>query len=83
MFRKYRAWLKDVLHHRSQYTMLCWTSALALLINAVILIAAFFTLNEKWCVKYLKIYFLLMEKHNLYINIIYLYIYIYIYLYRY
>ncbi|XP_020292489.1 transmembrane protein 94 isoform X2 [Pseudomyrmex gracilis] len=46
--KKYRAWLKDVLHHRSQYTMLCWTSALALLINAVILIAAFFTLNENW-----------------------------------
>lgn len=49
--RKYRAWLKDALHHRSQYTTLCWTSAIALLINAVILIVAFFMLNETWLVK--------------------------------
>ncbi|XP_012230402.1 endoplasmic reticulum magnesium-transporting P-type ATPase isoform X2 [Linepithema humile] len=45
---KYRAWLKDTLHHRSQYTTLCWTSAIALLINAVILIVTFFVLNETW-----------------------------------
>ncbi|XP_024872113.1 transmembrane protein 94 isoform X2 [Temnothorax curvispinosus] len=45
---KYRAWLRDALHHRSQYTTLCWTSAIALLINAIILIVAFFTLNETW-----------------------------------
>ena len=45
-FRKYRSWLKDSLHHRSQYTTLCWTSAFALLINAVILMVAFFALNE-------------------------------------
>ncbi|EZA54621.1 transmembrane protein 94 isoform X2 [Ooceraea biroi] len=44
--KKYRAWLKDALHHRSQYTTLCWTSAMALLINAVILIIVFFVLNE-------------------------------------
>ncbi|XP_072762979.1 transmembrane protein 94 isoform X2 [Anoplolepis gracilipes] len=44
--KKYRGWLKDTLHHRSQYTTLCWTSAIALLINAVILMVAFFTLNE-------------------------------------
>ncbi|XP_070172573.1 transmembrane protein 94 isoform X4 [Polyergus mexicanus] len=44
--KKYKGWLKDTLHHRSQYTTLCWTSAIALLINAVILIVAFFTLNE-------------------------------------
>ncbi|XP_032688054.1 transmembrane protein 94 isoform X2 [Odontomachus brunneus] len=46
--KKFKAWLKDALHHRSQYTTLCWTSALALLVNAVILIIAFFTLNETW-----------------------------------
>jgi len=51
IFRKYRTWLKDALHHRSQYTTLCWTSAIALLINAIILIVAFFTLNETWWVK--------------------------------
>ncbi|KAL0110556.1 hypothetical protein PUN28_013866 [Cardiocondyla obscurior] len=46
--KKYRAWLKDALHHQSQYTTLCWTSAIALLINAIILIVAFFTFNETW-----------------------------------
>ncbi|KAG7210195.1 hypothetical protein KM043_011750 [Ampulex compressa] len=46
--KKYRAWLKDALHHRSQYTTLCWTSAIALLINAVTLVIAFFTVNETW-----------------------------------
>ncbi|XP_033214958.1 transmembrane protein 94 isoform X2 [Belonocnema kinseyi] len=44
--KKNRAWLKDALHHRSQYTTLCWTSAAALLINAISLIAIFFTVNE-------------------------------------
>ncbi|XP_050461662.1 transmembrane protein 94 isoform X2 [Cataglyphis hispanica] len=44
--KKFKGWLKDTLHHRSQYTTLCWTSAIALLINAVILIVAFFALNE-------------------------------------
>lgn len=48
IFRRYRTWLKDALHHRSQYTTLCWTSAIALLINAVILIIAYFTLNDTW-----------------------------------
>ncbi|CAL1678432.1 unnamed protein product [Lasius platythorax] len=46
--KKYRSWLRDSLHHRSQYTTLCWTSAFALLINAVILMVAFFALNETW-----------------------------------
>ncbi|XP_015590634.1 transmembrane protein 94 isoform X3 [Cephus cinctus] len=46
--KKYRAWLKDALHHRSQYTTLCWTSAIALLINAITLVIAFFTVNETW-----------------------------------
>nr|XP_031837359.1 transmembrane protein 94 isoform X1 [Nomia melanderi]XP_031837360.1 transmembrane protein 94 isoform X1 [Nomia melanderi]XP_031837361.1 transmembrane protein 94 isoform X1 [Nomia melanderi]XP_031837362.1 transmembrane protein 94 isoform X1 [Nomia melanderi]XP_031837363.1 transmembrane protein 94 isoform X1 [Nomia melanderi] len=46
--KKYKAWLKDTLHHRSQYTTLCWTSAIALLINAIILVIAFFTVNETW-----------------------------------
>ncbi|KAL6424026.1 hypothetical protein ACFW04_009732 [Cataglyphis niger] len=46
--KKFKGWLKDTLHHRSQYTTLCWTSAIALLINAVILIVAFFALNETW-----------------------------------
>lgn len=44
--KKYRGWLKDTLHHRSQYTTLCWTSAIALLINAVILMFVFFAFNE-------------------------------------
>lgn len=48
MRRKYKAWLKDTLHHRSQYTTLCWTSAIALLINAIILVIAFFTINDTW-----------------------------------
>lgn len=48
MCRKYKAWLKDTLHHRSQYTTLCWTSAIALLINAIILVIAFFTINDTW-----------------------------------
>lgn len=46
--KKYKAWLKDTLHHRSQYTTLCWTSAIALLINAIILVIAFFTINDTW-----------------------------------
>ncbi|XP_066585135.1 endoplasmic reticulum magnesium-transporting P-type ATPase isoform X2 [Prorops nasuta] len=46
--KKYRAWLKDALHHRSQYTTLCWTSAFALLLNAILLVVAFFTINETW-----------------------------------
>ncbi|XP_068983961.1 transmembrane protein 94 isoform X1 [Bombus flavifrons] len=46
--KKYKAWLKDTLHHRSQYTTLCWTSAIALLINAIILVIAFFTTNDTW-----------------------------------
>lgn len=55
--RKYKAWLKDTLHHRSQYTTLCWTSAIALLINAIILVIAFFTIDDtryelnKLCIK--------------------------------
>lgn len=56
IFRKFKAWLKDVLHHRSQYTTLCWTSALALLVNAVILIVVFFTLNETWYLSNFKAY---------------------------
>ncbi|XP_076171841.1 transmembrane protein 94-like protein l(2)k05819 isoform X5 [Ptiloglossa arizonensis] len=44
--KKYKAWLKDTLHHRSQYTTLCWTSAIALLINAIILVIAFFTIDD-------------------------------------
>ncbi|XP_026670235.1 transmembrane protein 94 isoform X5 [Ceratina calcarata] len=44
--KKYKAWLRDTLHHRSQYTTLCWTSAIALLINAIILITAFFTIDD-------------------------------------
>ncbi|CAK9816936.1 Transmembrane protein 94 [Anthophora quadrimaculata] len=46
--KKYKAWLKDTLHHRSQYTTLCWTSAVALFINAIILVVAFFTHNDAW-----------------------------------
>ncbi|CAK9834103.1 Transmembrane protein 94 [Anthophora retusa] len=46
--KKYKAWLKDTLHHRSQYTTLCWTSAVALFINAIILVVAFFTSNDPW-----------------------------------
>lgn len=48
MHRKYKAWLKDTLHHRSQYTTLCWTSAIALLINSIILVTASFTTNDTW-----------------------------------
>ncbi|XP_053975202.1 transmembrane protein 94 isoform X3 [Hylaeus volcanicus] len=44
--KKYKVWLKDTLHHRSQYTTLCWTSAIALLINAIILIVASFTMDD-------------------------------------
>ncbi|XP_043281137.1 transmembrane protein 94 isoform X2 [Venturia canescens] len=44
--KKYRATLKDALHHRSQYTTLCWTSAIGLLINAVTLIATSFSNTE-------------------------------------
>ncbi|XP_076235188.1 transmembrane protein 94-like protein l(2)k05819 isoform X2 [Calliopsis andreniformis] len=46
--KKYKAWLRDTLHHRSQYTTLCWTSAIALLINAIILVVASFTFNDTW-----------------------------------
>ncbi|XP_076391108.1 transmembrane protein 94-like protein l(2)k05819 isoform X1 [Megachile rotundata] len=46
--KKYKAWLKDTLHHRSQYTTLCWTSAIALLINSIILVSASFTTNDTW-----------------------------------
>ncbi|XP_012271899.1 transmembrane protein 94 isoform X2 [Orussus abietinus] len=46
--KKYRDWLKDTLHHRSQYTTLCWTSAIALLLNSVILIVAFYAVNDIW-----------------------------------
>ncbi|XP_046427153.1 transmembrane protein 94 isoform X1 [Neodiprion fabricii] len=46
--RMYMAWLKDSLHHCSQYTTLCWTSSLALLLNAVALIALYFVENEFW-----------------------------------
>lgn len=48
MFRRYKAWLKDALHHRSQYTTLCWTSAIALLINGLILIIIYLSTGETW-----------------------------------
>ncbi|XP_058796297.1 transmembrane protein 94 isoform X3 [Phymastichus coffea] len=41
--KKYKGWLKDALHHKSQYTTFCWTSAVALLISATLLIISFFT----------------------------------------
>ncbi|XP_063995307.1 transmembrane protein 94 isoform X2 [Diachasmimorpha longicaudata] len=45
--KKYRGWLKDTLHHRSQYTTLCWTSAIALIINAISLIlSSCFNVND-------------------------------------
>ncbi|KAK0084269.1 hypothetical protein PV325_007343 [Microctonus aethiopoides] len=44
--KKYKSWLKDALHHRSQYTTLCWTSAIALLINAISIIIACFNMDE-------------------------------------
>ncbi|XP_057323877.1 transmembrane protein 94 isoform X3 [Microplitis mediator] len=44
--KKYRDWLKDTLHHKSQYTTLCWTSAVALFINAITLIIAYFNTHE-------------------------------------
>jgi len=69
VFRKYRTWLKDALHHRSQYTTLCWTSAIALLINAIILIVAYFTLKETWWVK-----------QNVYIYVKYLLFFFFFYL---
>ncbi|XP_012258438.1 transmembrane protein 94 isoform X2 [Athalia rosae] len=46
--RRYTAWLKDSLHHCSQYTTLCWTSSLALLLNAVALIVTFCIAHESW-----------------------------------
>ncbi|XP_044020998.1 transmembrane protein 94 isoform X3 [Aphidius gifuensis] len=36
--KSYKGWLKDALHHKSQYTTLCWTSAMALIINSLSLI---------------------------------------------
>ncbi|XP_014604302.1 PREDICTED: uncharacterized protein KIAA0195 isoform X1 [Polistes canadensis] len=47
-YKKYKAWLKDALHHRSQYTTLCWTSAIALLINGLTLIIIYLFIGEKW-----------------------------------
>ncbi|KAK0168024.1 hypothetical protein PV327_001865 [Microctonus hyperodae] len=44
--KKYKSWLKDALHHKSQYTTLCWTSAIALLINAISIIVACFNMDE-------------------------------------
>ncbi|XP_011498921.1 PREDICTED: uncharacterized protein KIAA0195 isoform X1 [Ceratosolen solmsi marchali] len=44
--KKCKAWLKDALHHKSQYTTFCWTSALALLITATVIIISFFTGNN-------------------------------------
>ncbi|XP_011308488.1 uncharacterized protein KIAA0195 isoform X3 [Fopius arisanus] len=45
--KKYRGWLKDTLHHRSQYTTLCWTSAIALIINAIsLIVSSCFSVND-------------------------------------
>ncbi|XP_014222685.1 transmembrane protein 94 [Trichogramma pretiosum] len=44
--KKYKDWLKDALHHKSQYTTFCWTSAAALLISAAMLIVSYFTAPE-------------------------------------
>ncbi|XP_047352774.1 transmembrane protein 94 isoform X3 [Vespa velutina] len=46
--KRYKAWLKDALHHRSQYTTLCWTSAIALLINGLTLIIIYLSTGETW-----------------------------------
>ncbi|KAK2583635.1 hypothetical protein KPH14_009573 [Odynerus spinipes] len=46
--KRYKAWLKDALHHRSQYTTLCWTSAIALLINGLTLIIVYLAIGETW-----------------------------------
>ncbi|XP_044574421.1 transmembrane protein 94 isoform X2 [Cotesia glomerata] len=45
--KKFHCWLKDSLHHKSQYTTLCWTSAVALFINAIILIIAYLNINQQ------------------------------------
>ncbi|KAJ8664808.1 hypothetical protein QAD02_006470 [Eretmocerus hayati] len=38
--KKYKEWMQDALHHRSQYTTFCWTSAVALLVSAAMLIVS-------------------------------------------
>ncbi|OXU20778.1 hypothetical protein TSAR_005268 [Trichomalopsis sarcophagae] len=45
--KKYKGWLKDALHHKSQYTTFCWTSAAALLMSAVMLIVSSFFGNDE------------------------------------
>ncbi|XP_069685217.1 transmembrane protein 94 isoform X2 [Periplaneta americana] len=44
--RQYGSWLKDTFHHRSQYTTLCWTSALALVLNSLALFVAYLSSND-------------------------------------
>ncbi|XP_021935663.1 transmembrane protein 94 isoform X3 [Zootermopsis nevadensis] len=44
--RPYGSWLKDMFHHTSRYTTLCWTSALALLLNSLTLFLVYLTSSD-------------------------------------
>ena len=44
--RRYGSWLKDTYHHHSLYTTVCWTSALALVLNAVALFVAYLSCSD-------------------------------------
>ncbi|XP_023717752.1 transmembrane protein 94-like [Cryptotermes secundus] len=42
----YGSWLKDTFHHKSRYTTLCWTSALALILNSLALFLAYLASSD-------------------------------------
>lgn len=44
--RCYGSWLKDTFHHKSRYTTLCWTSALALILNSLALFLAYLASSD-------------------------------------
>jgi len=44
--RHFGLWWKDSFHHTSRYTTLCWTSALALLLNSLALFIAYLSSSD-------------------------------------
>ena len=44
--RRFGLWLKDSFHHTSRYTTLCWTSALALLLNSLALFVPYLSSSD-------------------------------------
>jgi hypothetical protein len=44
--RHFGLWLKDSFHHTSRYTTLCWTSAVALLLNSLALFVVYLSSSD-------------------------------------